>query len=387
VTGVCGNSAQVLSDAIGAIYDCALDPLKWPAACRTIASLCESTAGGICVHDLRHAQYHQLFLFGYQQQFLEELGRHYAESPMASSDAVANLGDVKVLSIESRDLYETRFFHDVLKKFGLRGVIWFPAQRTERCIASLHASRSETAPHYGEREISFLRLLSPHVCRAFAISDALDIRTVRSEMLERTLDGLVSGVYLTARDGRVVYMNATAERQVRKGRAIQLVNDRLFLTDPGARAILKKAIDQAGLDGIDMDMSAHSLAVPHPDGTGYVATCLPVASGQYRNAAAPFAASCAVFMQDPVQEPLMPGKAFAKLHCLTGGELRVLLALAGGLTGKEAADMLGISEPTIRTHLQRMFAKTGTSRQTKLLQLLHNSTPPIQPRHVPTHGF
>lgn len=386
MTGSNGSSAEVLSDAIGAIYDCALDPLKWPAACRTIASLCESTAGGICVHDLRHTQNDQLFVFGYQQQFLEELGRNYAESPMASSDVVANIGEVKALSIESYDFYETRFFHDVLKKFGLRDIIWFPALRTGGRMASMHVSRDETAPQFGEREIGFLKLLSPHVCRTLAISDALDIRTVRTEMLERTLDGLASGVYLTARDGRVVYMNATAERQVRRGRAIRLVNDRLFPTDPGARAVLKQAIDQAGLDGIDMESSAHSLAIPHSDGTGYVATCLPVASGHRRSAVAPFAASCAVFMQDPVHAPLMPGEAFARLHHLTGGELRVLLALAGGLGGKEAAEMLGISEPTLRTHLQRLYAKTGTSRQAKLLQLLHNSTPPIQPRQLPAHG-
>jgi DNA-binding CsgD family transcriptional regulator len=32
--------------------------------------------------------------------------------------------------------------------------------------------------------------------------------------------------------------------------------------------------------------------------------------------------------------------------------------------------MLGIGEPTVRTHLQGIFSKTGTSRQTELLQLL-----------------
>ena len=91
---------------------------------------------------------------------------------------------------------------------------------------------------------------------------------------------------------------------------------------------------------------------------------------------APFAASVAVFVQEPAQVPMMPGEAFAKLYGLTGGELRVLLALAQGLGGKEAADMLGISEPTVRTHLQRIFSKTGTSRQADLLRLLQSATPP-----------
>ena len=93
---------------------------------------------------------------------------------------------------------------------------------------------------------------------------------------------------------------------------------------------------------------------------------------------APFAATVAVFMQDPVDTPLMPGEAFARLHGLTGAELRVLMALSQGVGGMEAAEMLGISEPTMRTHLQRMFSKTRTSRQAELLRLLHHSTPPIR---------
>ena len=40
--------------------------------------------------------------------------------------------------------------------------------------------------------------------------------------------------------------------------------------------------------------------------------------------------------------------------------------------------MLGIGEPTVRTHLQRIFSKTDTLRQADLLRLLHNSTPPVR---------
>ena len=132
-------------------------------------------------------------------------------------------------------------------------------------------------------------------------------------------------------------------------------------------------------------MSRHSVAIPDGVGGGYVATLLPVQSGQRRGVLAPFAASVALFTQDPVHAPPMPGEAFARLHRLTGGELRVLLALSQGLGGIEAADMLGISEPTIRTHLQRIFSKTGTSRQSDLLRLLHNSTPPTRPHRATAH--
>lgn len=370
--------AQALSDTIGAIYDCALDPQQWPATCRTIASLCESTAGGICVHDLLHLQNDQLFVFGYDQQFLEKLGQNYATSPMAASDIVANVGDVKALSIEDRALDESRFFRDVLKQFQLQDILWFPALRTGGRMASMHASRGEKAPRYGEREIGLFKLLAPHVCRALAISDAFDIKTLHSQMLERTLDGLVSGVYLTARDGRVVYMNAAAERQVKAGTSIRIVNDRISPINLGARAALTRAIDRASRGESDTDLSEYSLAIPDVGGVGVVATLLPVDRGRRCDIVASFSASVAVFTKDPVEAPLMPGEAFARLYGLTGAELRVLLALAQGMGAKEATDMLGISEATVRTHLQRIFSKTGTTRQSDMLRLLQNATAPIQ---------
>ena len=374
-----GVSAQALSDTIGAIYDCALDPQKWPDTCRKIADLCESTAGGICVHDMRHTQNDQLFVFGYQPEFLEKLGQNYAQSPMAASDVVADIGDVSALSMDCYESLESRFFRDVLEPFGLLDIIWFPALRTGGRMASLHASRRETAPHYRQREIDLLKLLAPHVCRVLAISDALDIRAVRSEMLERTLDGLVAGVFLTARDGRIVYMNAAAERQIKTGNSIRIVNDRIFPTDSATRAALSKAIDEAGREDTDKGTREYSLAIPDVEGgPGYVASLLPVERGQRSDILGPFAASVAVFTKDPIQAPLMPGEAFARLYKLTGGELRVLLALAQGLGAKEAAEMLGIGEPTVRTHLQRIFSKTETARQADLVRLLQNSTPPIR---------
>ena len=375
-------SAQALSDLIGSIYDCALDPQLWASTCRRVADLCESSAGGICVHDLRQVQNDQLFVFGYQPEFLEKLGNHYADSPMAVADVVSNIGEVSTLSMERYHQPESRFFREVLEPFGLMDLIWFPALRTGGRMASMHASRDRKAPAFQRREIGLFQLLSPHVSRALAISDVLDIRALRSEMLEKTLDGLAAGVFLTARDGRVVYMNHAAEHQIKAGNALRLVNSRLVPADGHARVALSQALAAAARD--DTDIGPVSVAMPDGAGGGCIATLLPIEGGQRQGILAPFAASVAVFAQDAVQATLMPGEAFARLHGLTGAELRVLLALAQGLGGMEAADMLGISEPTVRTHLQRIFAKTGTSRQANLLRLLHHSTPPVRPMAMTT---
>ena len=372
--------AQALSDAIGAIYDCALDPERWTGTFVQIVELTYSTSGGMCVHHLKDAQNDRLFEFGYPPGFGKLYDEFSALSPFTAAASVVKVGDVMTLgeTCSEQELFESRFYRELLKPHGYLDFLGLVALRTGGRVASVHVSRTESAGRYSGREVGLFRLLSPHICRALTISDLLDIRTMRSELLEATLDGLVAGVYLTARDGRVVYMNKAAERQIKTGNALRIVNNRLFATDPTVRATLTKAIEEVARDETDGASGRQSLAIPGSGGAGYVATLLSLERRRH-NIVAPFAACVAVFVQNPAQVPLMPGEAFARLHGLTGGELRVLLGLAQGLSAKEAAEMLGIGEPTVRTHLQQMFSKTGTSRQAELLQLLQSSTPPAMP--------
>jgi DNA-binding NarL/FixJ family response regulator len=144
-----------------------------------------------------------------------------------------------------------------------------------------------------------------------------------------------------------------------------------------ARAALTRAIDETIADEAGEPASGHTLALPDAE-SGLVATILPLRSGERRNVCGAFEAFVAIFVQDPVAVPPFPGEAFAKLYGLTGGELRVLLAMAPGLGVKEAGEVLGISEATAKTHLQRIYAKTGTAKQTELMHLFMSSTPPVR---------
>jgi DNA-binding CsgD family transcriptional regulator/PAS domain-containing protein len=381
MNGFNGVSAQALSDTIGAIYDCALDPHRWSDAIRRIGELCDSGAGGLCVHDLRNVEDIHLFEVGYTREFSQLVQKHYQQSPFATASIVHEVGDVLTLATicpDDDEWFESRFYRDVMKPYGVFDYIGINALRTSGRVASVHGTRAVPAASYGQREICIFKLLSPHICRTLAISDALDIRTLNSQMLEATLDALLAGVYLVARDGRLVYMNTAAERQIKAGNALRIVNNRLVANDLQARQVLARATDETASEELDGVSGGHSLPIPDPLGDGYVATLLRLDRGSRQSIMAPFAASVAVFMQEPARVPMMPGEAFAKLYRLTGGELRVLLALAQGLGGKEAADMLGISEPTVRTHLQNIFSKTGTLRQADLLRLLQSATPPAR---------
>lgn len=173
-------------------------------------------------------------------------------------------------------------------------------------------------------------------------------------------------------------MNCAAEGQVEKGDAVRIENNRLTPVDRMARASLAGAIDEAIADEAATPASGFSLALPAREDAGLVAAVLPLTRGERQNVCGAFAAMAAIFVQDPVVVPPFPGEAFAKLYGLTGSELRVLLAMAPGLGVKEAAEVLGISETTAKTHLQHIYDKTGTSKQTELMHLFMGSTPPVK---------
>jgi len=216
---------------------------------------------------------------------------------------------------------------------------------------------------------------------AVAITDALNLTTIRSQALEATLNALTTGVYLTDRQGRIICMNRAAERQVRTSNAIRVANGHLSPIDRKVCLALNRAINEATSDEADLP-SGVTIALPGGDNAGLIATVVPLARGERQSGA--FSGMVAIFVQDPiVMPPFIPGDAFAELYGLTRSELRVLIAMVPGLSVKEAAEVLGIGENTAKTHLQHIHSKTGTSKQTELMRLFMSSTPPVNAGQQP----
>src|SRR2546428_10959523 len=73
------------------------------------------------------------------------------------------------------------------------------------------------------------------------------------------------------------------------------------------------------------------------------------------------------------REPVSISQAFGRFHLSTRGR-SVVKWLVQGHTNKEIAKQLGITEQTVKEHIQRLMRKTGTTTRTGLLaRLLLNS--------------
>ena len=195
--------------------------------------------------------------------------------------------------------------------------------------------------------------------------------TPRSEMLAAALDALAAGVVLIASDGQVVYMNAAAAQQIKTGGVVRVFNNRLSPVDPAAAHALRTALAQSRDDRGKSAQGGNTLALPNRDGSGILATILPLTGDDKLGYSGQITA---IFIQDLNLQLQWPGEAFAKLYGLTGGELRVALALMRGLTPQQVASVLLISPETVKTHLKRIYQKTDTCRQAELLTLMSRAS-------------
>ena len=72
-----------------------------------------------------------------------------------------------------------------------------------------------------------------------------------------------------------------------------------------------------------------------------------------------------------------PPEVIAKSYRLTPTELRVLLAVVDVGGASEVAEALGVAESTVRSHIRRLFEKTGAARNADLVKLVASFSSPL----------
>ena len=70
----------------------------------------------------------------------------------------------------------------------------------------------------------------------------------------------------------------------------------------------------------------------------------------------------------PALAPFAPNRAHQQTLGITARELEILALVARGLSNREIATQLFVSESTVKTHCARAFDKLGAARRTQAVQ-------------------
>jgi DNA-binding CsgD family transcriptional regulator/PAS domain-containing protein len=362
-----GLSLERFSAIVADIYECALDPLRWSTAVAGVVEAVGGRCGWVALHyphQIRSIYEVEAGTDPEQQTRLRE--KYVAVSPFVGARHHFQEGDVLSVDdvIDYDDFLHGRFYQEWAGPQGWSDFIMGVLNKHPDRFSWLGIGMGEQAreEHKG-RVAAFL----PHVRRALRISDLLEFRAAQAADLTAVVEGLPTGLILLDASMRVGGVNPAAERMIAETGALSVAGGRLRAPDAAAAQALAAAI--AACKEGRLDQSGASLLFGGPDGgLGLLVHLLPLPR---RRGQAPADPVAALFLTNPTAPGRRgPLEAFVHHFGLTPSETRVLLGLLDGKTPRDIAAAYGAAMPTIRTHLSRLYDKTGTRGQQDLIRLV-----------------
>lgn len=373
--------AQRLSEIIGIIYDCALDPGRWDDTLDQIRTLLRCHNVQLNVYDLERRSATLRKSVGVAPYWLERQAEYASEIANWERQPRAITWPLDEPQVFSRHLppelrQGSRYFAEWVAPQGIVDAMALVLMRSPSRHAQIGMGRHASVGIISEREVELGRLLVPHIRRAVMISDILDVRTLEAEAAREVFDTLQAGVVLTDDNARILHVNAAAEAMLRAAKPIRSVGGILKTNLSSATAELQAAIGIAARNEAEIGKTGLAVRLTNPGHAPVLGSVLPMRAGALRQCLEPQAVA-AVFVNS-VGNDANGAEAMAVAFDLTRMETRVLTSLLAGRTLTESAAELGVALTTAKTHLANIFVKTGVSRQVELVRLAAQIIPPVR---------
>lgn len=374
------GEAEQVSTLIGDIYDASLDPALWPSVLERACCLTQSAAGAMMAYT-SGAEGTALSVSWGAEEYADSYCTYNAINPLniptllyTTPGSVFATADV----LPYEELTSSRFFKEWFAPQRFVDAMFMLLEKSATSYGGIALSRHERVGRVDEAMRQRAELLVPHFRRAVTIGNVVSQRKVAAEVLAETLDGLSSALFLVDASGRIRHANASGQAMLRAGLVLSDPRGKLAAADVDGDRALKEAVAAAATGNAAGKRAGAGLTLRARDGNYYVVHILPLSGGKRRAAGAPYSAVAAVFVRKADLALPHPVEALAK-HCkLTAAETQVLLAIVELCGVPEVARSLEISQATVKTHLQRIFDKTGSTRQAQLVKLVAGFTSPIR---------
>jgi DNA-binding CsgD family transcriptional regulator len=371
---------ETLTRLIATIYDAALDCTLWPEVLSRIAEFVDGRVAGLLTRDSTKPQVSAHWHAGGDPHYMRTYADTYsrlgpvATSPPGQVGAIVSMPDL----VPYDEFRRGRFFREWAEPQGWVDVAVALLDKSASGSAYLSMSRDADAGMVDETMRERLALIVPHVRRAVQIGKAIEFKQAETATFMDVLDGLSVGLFLIDANGRIMHANAAGSDLLEAGDLLRSAGGRLVAGDAQVEQSLRETT-AAAANG-DEDPGSASIAVPlrARDDERYVAHMLPLTGGGVRGRAGEaYAAAAALFVRKAELQYPSPPEVIGKTYDLTPAELRVLLGIVeiGGVP--EVAAAFGIADTTVKTHLGRLYAKTGTGRQADLVKLVAGFAMPL----------
>ena len=381
------NDLQKLSDLIGDVYDAALDQSLWEGVIARATDFIGGAGATLFSKDATPQPGNVRYQLGklhyavgvdphYQRLYFD---KYAAFDPVATGHFLVELDQPFAIAdlMPRHEFEETRFYQEWVRPQGLVDFVGAALDKSTASVAIFGVLRHERNGVVDDEARHRMRLIVPHIRRAVLIGRMFDLKAAEAATFADMLDGLGAGMYLVESTGRIVHANTAGYGILGAGNILRSVGGRLVACDMQVERTLREVFAAAGQGAAAVGTEGIAVSLSGNDGERYVAHVLPLTSAARRRAGITYTAAAALFVRKAALAAPSPFEVIGKTFELTPTELRVLLAIVdvGGVP--EVAEALGVASTTIRTHLARLFEKTGVARQADLVKLVAGYVTPL----------
>jgi DNA-binding CsgD family transcriptional regulator len=368
-----GISTARMSDLIGAIYHCVLEPSRWRDV---VAAICQEFDfhNGVLAINGFDGQAMLAAIVGVDDYWMgrimnygtavtdlwggpERIQHYPLEEPIVQSG---------ILSARDRDA--NPYFVEWARPQGVIDAVVIGLERNDKMVSNVTFARHESRDIFSEADLDALRLLAPHLRRAVNISHVLDLKTFEASTFATALEEFTIGIAFVDHQNTLVHANAAAHALFTQQDPVRLAMGRPALQLAAATNALEEAVRQAAAGEIRPGGRGVGIPAMGRNGKPVIIHVLPLRRGM-ENLNSHQRPVAALFMTPASSAPQMPAEAIALIYGLTPAEARIFESVAAGEAPLQIANRLGLALSTVKSHLLHVFEKTGCRRQADLVKL------------------
>lgn len=245
------------------------------------------------------------------------------------------------------DLARKEYYNDFMRPQDIQSVMMIRLAACGLEISSLTINRPPSSEAFGPRELARARQYHSHIRRAFRLTEILSDSGLANDDLESQHGGRRECVFLLDDDGRVRRMNGAAERLIARREDLTAVSG--FLRAPGDSSGRLEALVAAAAGGPFGGRTGGSVVLPTSEARRQLSVMVAPAQSD----------RMAVFLQRPAVIVCVTEHGVDDAVHLTAREQESLAWVAEGKSDWEIATILGLSETTVRFHVDNARKKLG----------------------------
>ena len=368
--------------ALELILEASLQPEAWNDFITHVCKVIGASSGAIAI---RSSQPALELIDPVAATWPDEAVEAYLTHPRDADPVIIDL-TVSMFALRNRNSFitqelldddayrQTPFFHDFASKFDIAYLTGVSMDVGADHFGTLMLYREDGSSVFGQQERRFLETLTKPLRIGLETRRRLKGTMVAHGVLSR----LAIPVVTLDERGRVDHMNQAAEELFRRGDIVSISKGRICTNKPDITKVLQAMCLEA-VRG-DISRQGHELYLARANGAPPLRLSILPLSHRLSDSLWGGDVPAAIFFFDAQEDTPPPdvSKRLRQTYGCTDKEAENAVRYAAGPTVSQLAEQVEVSSETIKSHLKKVFLKTGVKNKAELVNLIQKLGSPVR---------